>query len=118
MILKPGRWLVVVLGLYPAGTAYAQEAAWKKQDDAGWAAGKEGRVTERETLRRAAEKTARAFGANDPRLALTLDHLAWDLAAEERIDEARDLARSALAIREKSLGAEHPDVIKSLNTLA
>jgi hypothetical protein len=66
----------------------------------------------------AAEKAARAFGENDPRLATTLDHLVWALAADGRLAEAIPIAKSALAIREKALGAEHPDVVKSLNTLA
>ena len=59
-----------------------------------------------------------AFGQDDPRLASTLDHLAWVLSAEGKTAEAETLAKAALVIREKKLGANHEDVAASLNTLA
>jgi CHAT domain-containing protein/Tfp pilus assembly protein PilF len=40
------------------------------------------------------------------------------LFGEGRYDEALPLAERSLAIREKALGAEHPDVASSLNSLA
>ena len=99
-------------------TAPAGEAEWKAEHDAGWNAYKEGRLDEAKTRLRAAEKEARALGENDPRLATTLDHLAWVLSSEGKIAEAEPLAKSALAIREKAFGPEHPEVVLSLNTLA
>ena len=61
---------------------------------------------------------AQAFGADDLRLATTLDHLAWVLCAQDKAPDAESLAKRALAIREKALGTEHSAVAKSLNTLA
>ena len=101
-----------------SGTAPAQESKWRAEHDAGWQAYKDGQFTEAERRLRAAEGIAQAFGANDPRLATTLDHLAWVLCAQEKAAAAEPLAKQALAIREKTLGGEHPDVVKSLNTLA
>ena len=98
--------------------APAGEAEWKAEHDAGWNAYKEGRLDDAETRLRAAEKEARALGRMIPRLATTLDHLAWVLASEGKAVEAEPLAKSALAIREKAFGPEHPDVVLSLNTLA
>ena len=102
---------------YPAAMG-ADAGDWKAQHDAGWKAYKEDRLDEAKKDLRAAEKAARAFGPDDPRLALTLDHLAWVLSAEGETKEAETLAKAALAIREKKLGAGHPDVAASLNTLA
>ena len=111
--------LAAVTGLACApGAVLAQDAGWQADHDAGWAAYKEGRFAEAEKRLRAAETEARAFGAEDPRLATTLDHLAWVVCAEGKPAEGEPLAKSALAIREKTLGPEHPDVVKSLNTLA
>src|SRR6516165_9955735 len=119
MIRKLGTILATVVGLFCAVViAQAQESRWQADHDAGWAAYKEARFADAEKMLRAAEKAARAFGENDPRLATTLDHLAWVLSADGRSAEAEKLAKSALAIRQKALGAEHPDVVKSLNTLA
>src|SRR4051794_30092230 len=99
--------------------APADDAAdWKARHDAGWKSYKEGRMDEAEQGLRAAEKAARALGADDPRLATTLDHLAWVLSAAGEPEEAETLAKSALAIREKKLGVGHPEVATSLNTLA
>src|SRR5262249_3126063 len=102
MICKAGRILATVVGLSCAiGIAQAQESRWQADHDAGWAAYKEGRFAEAEKLLGAAEKAARAFGENDPRLATTRDHLAWVRSADGRSAEAETLARSALAIRQK-----------------
>src|SRR6516162_6661423 len=111
MIRKAAKVLVTGVSLTCAiGIAYAQEPRWQADHDAGWAVYKEGRFGDAEKMLRAAEKAARAFGENDPRLATTLDHLAWVLSAEGRSTEAEPLAKSALAIRQKALGAEHADV--------
>ena len=101
-----------------SGTTLAQESKWRAEHDAGWQAYKDGHFTEAERRLRAAEGAAQAFGVEDPRLATTLDHLAWVLCAQEKAAAAEPLAKQALAIREKTLGGEHPDVVKSLNTLA
>src|SRR4051794_8379515 len=121
MIRKAKWWLAGIAGLavLPGlATGQAQAPKWQAEHDAGWNAYKQGQLDVAETRLRAAEKEARAFGENDPRLATTLDHLAWVLCAEGKANEGEPLAKRGLSIREKALGAEHPDVAKSLNTLA
>src|SRR5262249_36586856 len=108
-----------VLGLHVlAAPALAQDSRWRAEHDAGWSAYRAGRFAEAERRLRASEKAARALAPGDPNLATVLDHLAWVLMAEGRVDDAGAPARSALALRRKALGDGHPDVVKSLNTLA
>ena len=76
---------------------------WKAEHDAGWNAYKAGQLDEAERHLTEAEKQARVLGDNDPKLATTLDHLAWVLCSEGKSDKAEPLAKSALAIREKAL---------------
>jgi tetratricopeptide (TPR) repeat protein len=105
----------VLLGTLGLSAAARPTGDWKAEHDAGWNAYQENRLEEAEKELRAAEKDARAFGPNDPRLATTLDHLAWVLAAEDKLDEAESMAKAGLAIREKTPDA---DLAASLNTLA
>src|SRR4051812_49120129 len=115
---KASLWLAAVLGvLVLPGISFGQASRWQADHDAGWNAYKQGQFADAETRLRAAEKEARTFGQDDPRLATTFDHLAWVLCAEGKASEAEHLAKRGLSIREKA-GAEHPDVVKSLNTLA
>ena len=58
----------------------------------------------------AALKEAEGFGPQDPRLATTLNNLGEVYRAQGRYAEAEPLYKRALAIREKALGPEHPDV--------
>ena len=119
-MIRKTRWLlaaVVTMACAP-GSVYAQATKWQAEHDAGWKAYKEGRLGDALTQLRAAEKEAETFGPNDPRLATTLDHLAWVLCGMGKASEGEPLAKRALAIREKALGGEHADVVKSLNTLA
>ena len=51
-------------------------------------------------------------------MATTLDHLAWVLSAEGRLEDAEELAKAALAIREKAKGAEGDELAAACNTLA
>ena len=69
-----------------------------------------------EALRRLelALKEAEAFGEQDPRYATTLNNLASVYEAQGRYAQAEPLYKRALAIREKALGPDHPDVAQSL----
>src|SRR3954466_2397999 len=119
MNLAVRTWFVAaLLGACALPAAMARGADWKAEHDAGWNAYKEGRLDEAESRLKAAEKEARAFGENDPRLATTLDHLAWVLNSEGRGVEALPLAKTSLAIREKAAGADDAEALSSLNTLA
>ena len=46
-----------------------------------------------------------------------LDSLAETHRSDGKLDRAESLLRSSLAVREKALGTEHPDVAASLNNL-
>src|SRR5262249_40372000 len=108
-MIRDAVWCLAAAGgpAWAPVAVLAQGGGWRADYDAGWAAYKQGRFAEAETLLRSAERKARAFGAEDPRLAATLDHLAWVLCTEERPDEGEALAKTALSIRERTLGAEH-----------
>jgi hypothetical protein len=66
----------------------ADEAAWKSAHDAGWAAFEKGQLAEAEASLTVAAKELRAFPPDDPRVALTLDHLAWAYLAQGKFDLA------------------------------
>ena len=53
-----------------------------------------------------------------PRVAIDLNNLAHLLQATNRLAEAEPMMRRALAIDEKSYGADHPSVATRLNNLA
>ncbi|MDX2038429.1 MAG: tetratricopeptide repeat protein [Isosphaeraceae bacterium] len=111
--------LIAIAGGFAGSHAAVVRAGdWKAEHDAGWKAYREGRLEEAEKELRAAEKDAKAFGAEDPRFALTLDHLAWVLLAEGKSAEALTLAKAALVVREKKPGTKDEDLAASLNTVA
>src|SRR5512135_701257 len=88
---------VILVGLACAPVRAADsDEAWREDHDAGWKAFRAARLDEAERRLRSAEREARAFGVNDPRLATTLDHLAWVQIAKGKIDEAESLAKRAL----------------------
>ncbi len=93
-----GRSLLVLLAL-SSPSAFADEATWQKAHDAGWKAYQEGRPDEAERLLRAAAKEVKGFKPNDPRVATTLDHLAWAFCAQGKFADAEPLAKWALAAR-------------------
>ena len=119
MIRQAGWCLAAAMGLlWLPAAASAQGGSWQDDHDAGWAAYTAGDFAEAEARLKAAEQKAcsgpRTAGRHD-----AWDHdLAWVLCTEERPDEGEALAKTALSIREKALGAEHPDVLESLNTVA
>ncbi len=87
------RMAIVLAGLacVPAQAA-EPDAAWREDQDAGWKAFRAGRLHQAEHRLRLAEREARTFGNDDPRLATTLDHLAWVLCSEGKHGEAESLA--------------------------
>jgi tetratricopeptide (TPR) repeat protein len=99
-------------------TVVADEAAWKSAHEAGWAAFEAGRLPEAEASLAAAARELKAFPKDDPRIPLTLDHLAWAYLARGKFDLAEPLARFALAVRQKNAGPESHETAQSVNTLA
>src|SRR5262249_39076174 len=99
-------WLLaaVLATAFRPEMGHAQDATWSTPHDAGWKAFQEGRLADAEKLLKSAAEGARRFGANDPRMATTLDHLAWVYCAQKKFSDAEPLARWALQSREKLLG--------------
>src|SRR5262245_66241105 len=58
------------------------------------------------------------FGADHPYYAVALNKLGIVVQAQGKYTEAEGLFKRALAIREKALGPNHPDVAQTLNNLA
>ena len=120
MTVKGSRWwfaALLCLTLWSA-PALAQTDSWENRNAAGKVAYEQGDYAEAERHFAAALKIAEAFGANDPRLGTTLNNLAELYQDQGRYGEAEPLYKRALAIREKALGPEHPDVATSLDDLA
>ena len=81
------RVAVVLMGLACTPVRAANsDAAWREDHDAGWKAFRATRLDEAERRLRSAEREARTFGENHPRLATTLDHHACVMAAKCQID--------------------------------
>ena len=106
--------VVVSLGCSP-------EASWEMTLQAGQQAlgqGKEQKEQEAVRLLSAAVSQAEAFGKNDARLELSLSNLAQAYAMYGKYVEAEPLLKRSLAIKEKLLGATHPEVALGLRNLA
>jgi serine/threonine-protein kinase len=72
--------------------------------------GTRGRTQEALTLHEEAVSVARAAGAGDAQLAMALSALASALSDAKQYDRAEPLFRETLALRERVLGDDHPDV--------
>ena len=110
-------WLLLGI-LCLASFAMAQDTAWQKYMKAGEEAYERGRYAEAEKLFLAALREAEKSGRQDPRLAASLNNLAEVYRAQGKYAEVGALLQRSLAIAEKALGPEHPNVAVSLNTLA
>ncbi len=113
------NWLLgglLFVSLSPAA-APAQGTSWDLYMGAAAKEYSQGRLEDAEMSLKDALREAEAFGAEDPRLAVTLNNLGLLYEVQKKYAEAEPLLQRALAIREKSLGPEHLDVAKSLSNL-
>jgi len=94
------------------------ERQWRRPHEAGRASMSRGQFGEAEREFATAVELAKALGENDPREALSLYHQADALVAQNRFDDAIPLFERALAIDEKALGPDHPDVAPVLEHYA
>ena len=95
---------VAVVGLTLAPQfvmAQAQSSSWQARFDAGWEAYQQGNHDEAAGLLGAAEREARTFPADDPRLAAVSDRLAWVDFARGKLASAEARAAEALTWRER-----------------
>ncbi len=120
MTMTKTRWLLVglvCLALWPAH-ASAQGGLWETYNNAGVKAYQQGNYPEAEKQLGAALKEAAGFRPQDPRRATNLNNLALLYYNQGKYADAEPLYKRALAIVEKALGPEHPDVAKSLENYA
>lgn len=103
----------IVYRVPPAAGATPQER-WVSYNTAGTRALSQGRVADAEKLYIAAVKEAKAFGANDLRLAASLNNLGVLYVKQQQYERADELYLRALAIRRTVLGDAHPQVAQSL----
>ncbi len=94
------------------------ESQWRGPHEAGRVSMSRGQFGEAEREFATAVELAKALGENDPREALSLFHQADALVAQNRFDDAIPLFERALAIDEKALGPDHPDVAPVLEHYA
>jgi len=120
MTTQRSKWFLAGLLCLVLWSTYAsaQDRAWQSYIDAAVEAYVEGDYAEARKQFERAVKTAEAFGLEDPRLATSLNGLAETYRAQGHYAEAEPLYKRSLAIREKTLRPDHPDIIQSLNNLA
>jgi tetratricopeptide (TPR) repeat protein len=94
------------------------ERQWRRPHEVGRASMSRGQFGEAEREFATAVELANALGEDDPREALSLFHQADALVAQNRFDDAIPLFERALAIDEKALGPDHPDVAPVLEHYA
>ena len=105
------------LPLWPA-QAPAQGGLWETYTAAGDKAYHKGNYPEAEKQWVAAFTEAEGFEPQDPRLATSLNNLGEVYRLQRRYAAAEPQHKRALAIREKVLDSEHPDVAQSLENYA
>lgn len=93
------------------------QTSWEQEHAAGMDALKRELFEEAEKHLFIALKEAERFGSQDPRLLQTLDDLADAVKRLEKLRQADRYYRRALALREKVLGNDHPDVGRSCYNL-
>ena len=122
--MMQGRSSLVVCLVASAVLLFAQAATalqgtdWDRYMGTALRAYQERRFTEAEEQLKAALKEAEKFEPSDSRLAESLNALAGLYSAQGKYAEAEPLYKRSLAITEKALGPEYPDVATSLNNLA
>jgi tetratricopeptide (TPR) repeat protein len=93
-------------------------STWESDTTAGAKAYDEGHLDEAERRLEVARERAALSKDSDLELAASLVNLAVVRRAQGNLPDAIDLQQQALAIREKTLGVDHPEVAASLNSLA
>ena len=114
----PARMILALLVVLSQPSVFAQETSWDRYMDAAGAAYEQGDYDEAEKQLLRALKEAENFGEQDPRLAASLNNLALLYYAQGQYAEAEPFYQRSLAIWEKALGPEHPDVATILENYA
>ncbi len=114
LLLESGALVLAIV----SGLCVADEAAWNAYMRDGRSAYQRSDYPTATRQHELALKEAESFGAQDPRLARSLNDLAFLYATQGRYVDAEPLFKRSLAIREKALGPAHLDVAQGLNNLA
>ncbi len=120
---QPFRFLLfaaAIGGLAASNSAIAQATAteWDKHNASGTAAYQHGRYIEAEKSFSAAVTEAEKFGAQNRRLATSLNNLGANSEEQGKYAEAEPLYKHSLQICQKTLGPNHPQVATSLENYA
>src|SRR5258708_25814258 len=99
---------LAIAAMIAASTAAAQAPEWKALTDESVALYRKADYERAEAAASKALEAATAFGPDHPNVATSLSNLATILEARKRYPEAQALLERALAIREKTAGAESP----------
>ncbi|MFN2398894.1 MAG: tetratricopeptide repeat protein [Gemmatimonadaceae bacterium] len=91
---------------------------WERHNEAGRRYFSQGEFAQAEQAFLSAISEARDLGGDDLRLAASLSNLGQLKFRTKELDDAEELFRRALGIRERVLGHEHHDIIPGLNNLA
>lgn len=116
-------WWVVV-GLFtltltpPSTVVWAQDPSWVNHMTAATSALQRRDLAEAGTQLEAALELAEGFSVGDPRLARTLNNLAYIYRRVGRYYDAEPLYRRAADLHEETLGPDHPNVATVLNNVA
>ncbi len=99
-------------------TLFFSTEPWEQHNEAGLKAYAIGNYSEGEKHFVAAVREAEKFPPGDHRLQYSLSHLVEVYRVQGKYSEARPIIQRVLAIDEKILGPDHPNVGASLNSVA
>ncbi len=114
-----GVFVLVFLGVVLCAVpGKAQESVVKSHAAEGAKAFRRGDYASAEKAFSAAVKEAERIGPESTLLATNLNNLGALYKIQGKLSQAVPVFQRAIAIREKALGADHPQVANSLNNLA
>jgi tetratricopeptide (TPR) repeat protein len=116
--LLRGIPIIFLLAFVGCPKAFSQNVRWQDYVDEARSAYLAKDFARSEGLYLLALKEAGRFGVNDLKVAQTLNALSIVYNAQRKYENSLELYVKALAIREKTFGAEHPEIIQSLRHIA
>lgn len=110
--------LALLFSFSATDAALADKSQWDKYMDAAAVTFKEGHLSEAEKSLSLAVQEAEKSGPENSRLALSLNNLASVYFLQQKYTQAEPLFKRALAINEKILGPNAPNVASCLENYA
>ncbi len=112
------RTILFMFAALSCGVAFAQAPSWEQLMSAGVRAYRQGDFDGALDAFGLARDMAEGLPEGDPRLRESLFSVGRVLAQRGRAEEAEAALRRAIALEEKALGPDHPEVATSINLLA